>query len=177
MGQRAEVSRRRGQDRIASLRDRGDTSERPLFRTLRCELRAGEDSRGRSYPTRTLSCCASRVSQETAHYSRGFLLPTRSSLGRLTRPMSSPVLRVACAVLQSRTESAVRIASLRFYDGAGPFTMALAPATAKPNLSNNEESRSLGSRPPAYTGPRSDVRRQEHCAKSRVRRLRSESRP
>jgi hypothetical protein len=74
--------------------------------------------------------------------------------------MSSPVLRVACAVLQSRTESDRANCSLRF------LRLGLAPATAKPNLSNSEESRSVGFRPPAYTGPRSDVRGQEHCGKA-----------
>jgi hypothetical protein len=46
--------------------------------------------------------------------------------------MSWPVLRVACAVLQSRTESDRANCSLRF------LRQGLAPATAKPNLSNSE---------------------------------------
>ena len=61
-------------------------------------------------------------------------MPTHpvGSLGRLTRPNSWPVLRVACAALPSRTNpaTAIRVASV--------FTREATPATAKPHLSNRK---------------------------------------
>jgi hypothetical protein len=64
----------------------------------------------------------------------GFLLPTHpvGSLGRLMRPNSWPVLRVACAALPSPTNpaTAIRVASV--------FTREATPATAKPHLSNSK---------------------------------------